>query len=122
MDLLNDIEEFINSELAVNNCLEVDNEDFHPESLFEDIDSISADFRPSNCSDQWCPVCGSDFAMTNPKRHSYYGAVVCVSCRGFFSRSVSSSNGGGKNIFKCKTQAGNCVIDSKSRKKIIWEK
>lgn len=58
--------------------------------------------------DMLCPVC--DVPRTGS--HYYYGAQVCVSCRGFFKRSVQS---GHYNLFKC-SSLENCKINSKNWK------
>ncbi len=43
----------------------------------------------------------------------YYGAVVCTSCRAFFSRAVKR----GANLdFRCSTGRNRCAVDSKSWK------
>merc|ERR1712110_475621 len=61
-----------------------------------------------------CLVCGSQAG-----KHNYYGANVCISCRGFFRRSVQSQQ---YTVFECNSdnQARSpifpCRIDSKSRK------
>ena len=48
-------------------------------------------------------------------KHNYYGANVCISCRGFFRRSVQSKQ---HMIFSCPGKESNqtCIIDSKSRR------
>ena len=55
-----------------------------------------------------CPVCSA------PKtgKHCYYGGKVCISCRGFFRRSVQSNH---YKVFECQ-QDGKCPVDSKGRK------
>lgn len=53
-----------------------------------------------------CPICNKPVG-----KHSYYGARVCVSCRGFFRRSVQNHH---YPLFKCNFNQ-NCSIDSKSR-------
>ena len=60
-----------------------------------------------------CPVCHS------PRQgsHLYYGGPVCVSCRGFFKRSVESDN---FKLFECVQSTNNCSIDSKARKSCRW--
>ncbi len=63
-----------------------------------------------------CPVCNGPVG-----RYKYFGARVCLSCRGFFRRSVQSNQ---HPFFQClqKNQVNGvavgekCVIDSKSRK------
>eukprot|EP00095_Tigriopus_kingsejongensis_P010889 snap_masked-scaffold1216_size55193-processed-gene-0.1 protein:Tk10889 transcript:snap_masked-scaffold1216_size55193-processed-gene-0.1-mRNA-1 annotation:"hypothetical protein AaeL_AAEL001299" len=54
-----------------------------------------------------CPICSKPAG-----KHSYYGAQTCVSCRGFFRRSVQSNH---HSVFKCLAN-GNCSIDSGSRR------
>ena len=61
-----------------------------------------------------CQVCGGEAG-----KHNYYGANVCISCRGFFRRSVQSQQ---HTVFQCNrgvesnANASQCLIDSKSRK------
>ncbi|XP_059089003.1 protein ultraspiracle homolog [Tigriopus californicus] len=57
-------------------------------------------------SESSCPICNKPVG-----KHSYYGARVCVSCRGFFRRSVQNHH---YPIFKCNFNE-DCAIDSKSR-------
>ena len=46
--------------------------------------------------------------------HTYYGARVCVSCRGFFRRSVQS---GQYQFFTCQGKPNNdCPVDGSSRR------
>ena len=58
-----------------------------------------------------CPVCSRP--TTN---HIYYGARVCISCRGFFRRSVQNDH---YPLFDCK-RGKECPIDSTSRKSCKW--
>ncbi len=69
----------------------------------------SSDAEPgsSNKSNR-CPVCD----RADAGKHTYYGARVCVSCRGFFRRSVQNSH---YPLFKCQ-RAGNCPVDSTTRR------
>ena len=53
-----------------------------------------------------CKVCGASAG-----KHNYYGARCCISCRGFFRRSVQSNH---YKSFDCKVS--NCVVDVKTRK------
>ena len=54
-----------------------------------------------------CLVCGSSAG-----KHNYYGARTCISCRGFFRRSVQSQQ---YHLFVCSTDSS-CNLESKSRK------
>ena len=54
-----------------------------------------------------CKVCGAPAG-----KHNYYGARCCISCRGFFRRSVQSNH---YKFFDCKVPE-NCVVDIKTRK------
>eukprot|EP00095_Tigriopus_kingsejongensis_P006368 maker-scaffold42_size484952-snap-gene-3.25 protein:Tk06368 transcript:maker-scaffold42_size484952-snap-gene-3.25-mRNA-1 annotation:"retinoid x" len=67
---------------------------------------VSAEFRPTQTLPK-CPICSNSAG-----KHTYYGARTCLSCRGFFRRSVQNQH---HPIFKC-TGSGNCTIDSKSWK------
>ena len=66
-----------------------------------------------------CKVCGSLTAT----KHNHYGCdFICLSCRGFFMRSVKSSI---FQTFKHNALEGECVINSKTRqscKKCRFEK
>merc|ERR1711899_196349 len=60
-----------------------------------------------------CLVCGSSAG-----KHIYYGARTCISCRGFFRRSVQNNH---HQFFGCSNAdsqeyANKCLIDSKTRK------
>lgn len=55
-----------------------------------------------------CPVCSAPGAG----KHCYYGGIVCVSCRGFFRRSVQSNH---YKVFEC-LENRKCPVDSKGRK------
>ena len=54
-----------------------------------------------------CLVCGSSAG-----KHNYYGARTCISCRGFFRRSVQSQQ---YSMFLCASDSS-CDLESKSRK------
>lgn len=57
---------------------------------------------------QFCKVCGAPAG-----KHIYYGARTCISCRGFFRRSVQSRQ---FKAFACISTLLSCPVDSKSRK------
>lgn len=74
------------------------------EDIFNGDPAVST---PKGSDNKTCPVCGRPAG-----KHYYYGAQVCVSCRGFFRRTVQNNH---QTIFQCLGDL-NCVIDSKSRK------
>ena len=77
------------------------------DSLFptlKDLESSTEEVKPKP---RKCQVCTGIAG-----KHNYYGANVCISCRGFFRRSVQSQQ---YTVFTC-TSNNQCVIDSKSRK------
>ena len=71
-------------------------------------DSISQCPQQSQNFFRDCPVCHSPGAG----KHLYYGGRVCVSCRGFFKRSVESNH---FRFFEC-GKAKKCTIEAKDRK------
>ena len=74
-----------------------------------DSDSCTGPDGEPRASNFTCPVCAEKTG-----KHTYYGARVCISCRGFFRRSVQS---GQYPLFKCvNSDSGGCDINSKSRK------
>merc|ERR1711935_148353 len=64
-------------------------------------------------SKKFCKVCSAPAG-----KHIYYGARTCISCRGFFRRSVQNNH---HQFFGCSNAdsqdfANQCLIDSKTRK------
>ncbi|TRY61377.1 hypothetical protein TCAL_08433 [Tigriopus californicus] len=59
-----------------------------------------------------CPIC-YDVAG----KHFYYGVQACISCRGFFQRSVRNRF---HLKFKCGKGTQNCSITARSRKNCKW--
>ncbi len=94
--------------------------DLNIENQSENNCTSTHDYASTNASDDdgvtSCPVCDGPVG-----RYKYFGARVCLSCRGFFRRSVQSNQ---HPFFKCLQKdhvegvavEGKCVIDSKSRK------
>ena len=91
-----DIRDILNSQL-LNNDLDDDQSSSGRSSESTEISPVT----------KTCPVCNTPVG-----RHSYYGAQVCLSCRGFFRRSVYSKQ---YQVFSCNKNE-NCSIDSKSRR------
>ena len=70
--------------------------------------SSSSSTSDTESGNSRCPVCGRE----GVGKHVYYGARVCVSCRGFFRRSVQSRQ---HPLFRC-AYAGDCKVDSTARR------
>ncbi len=75
-----------------------------PGSTGEASEASTSDAESSST----CPVCG----RSDAGKHIYYGARVCISCRGFFRRSVQNKH---YPLFKC-SKSGNCEVDSTNRR------
>ncbi len=103
-ELMRDLEEFLQNELQ--QSPEVFLKDILADGRVDCDNQSSGSVNDDEVKAAICPVC------TRPTgKHSYYGGRVCVSCRGFFRRSVQNKH---YPLFRC-VQGGQCRIDSQSR-------
>lgn len=97
------IDTFIENELGLKLACDDPSSSPHSEA------STASDIG-SNLVTTTCPVCGGEIK----KGHVYYGAVVCISCRGFFQRAVHSHH---FKAFKCLDGLKECQVTVTTRRR-----